>query len=42
VPFLIYKPGKEGDAVKQYDEFSVREGAYGVLKGNEFMKAFLR
>ena len=41
VPFIIYKPGEEGDAVTQYDEKSVKNGAYGVLKGNEFMKAFL-
>jgi len=42
VPFVIYKPGEEGDSVKQYDEFSVREGAYGVLKGNEFIRALLQ
>jgi 2,3-bisphosphoglycerate-independent phosphoglycerate mutase len=30
-----------GDAVTHYDEESVKEGAFGILKGNEFMKAFL-
>jgi 2,3-bisphosphoglycerate-independent phosphoglycerate mutase len=42
VPFIIYKPGEAGDKVKRYDELSVREGAYGLLKGNEFMKALLK
>ena len=41
VPFVIYKPGEIGDAVTHYDEESVKEGAFGILKGNEFMKAFL-
>jgi len=41
VPFVIYKPGEMGDAVTHYDEESVKEGAFGILKGNEFMKAFL-
>ncbi len=41
VPFVIYKPGEMRDAVTHYDEESVKEGAFGVLKGNEFMKAFL-
>ena len=41
VPFIIYKPGVEPDSVEIYDEFSVENGAYGLLKGNEFMKALL-
>jgi len=41
VPFLIYKPGSEADDVQVFDEFSVEHGAYGMLKGNEFMKALL-
>ncbi len=41
VPFMIYNPEKEGDSVAVYDEYSVKEGKYGVLKGAEFMKAFL-
>jgi 2,3-bisphosphoglycerate-independent phosphoglycerate mutase len=42
VPFVIYKPGESPDNVKQYDEFSVQKGAYGLLKGNEFMNEFFR
>jgi len=39
IPFLIYKPGKTPDKVNVYDEFSVLKGSYGLLKGNEFVKA---
>ena len=41
IPFLIYKPGVEPDAVQVYDEESCKAGAYGVLKGDEFIKALL-
>lgn len=41
VPFLIWYPGIESDSVQTYDEFSVKEGAYGLLKENEFINAFL-
>jgi len=39
VPFLIYRPGVEPDAVEVYDEFAARKGAFGLLKDNEFVKA---
>jgi 2,3-bisphosphoglycerate-independent phosphoglycerate mutase len=39
VPFLIYRPGKEADKVKVFDEFSVKQGSYGELAGNQFMDA---
>ena len=41
VPFVIYKPGTEPDNVQKYDEFSAKEGSYGLLKGDEFMKALV-
>jgi 2,3-bisphosphoglycerate-independent phosphoglycerate mutase len=41
VPFIIYKPGETPDEAQFYDEFEVAKGAYGLLKGNEFMKALL-
>ena len=41
VPFLIYRPGTEPDAVAVYDEFAAREGSFGLLKDNEFIRAFL-
>jgi 2,3-bisphosphoglycerate-independent phosphoglycerate mutase len=42
VPFVIYKPGETPDSVEQYDEFSAQKGAYGLLKGNEFINEFFR
>ena len=39
VPFVIYKPGETPDKVKEYNELSVKKGKYGLLKGNEFIKA---
>lgn len=38
VPFLIYKPGAEPDGVKTFDEVACKEGACGLLKGDEFIK----
>ena len=42
VPFIIYNPETEADAVEVYNEFSVKEGAYGVLNEDEFIKSFLK
>lgn len=41
VPFLIYAPGMTPDSVQTFDETSCASGAYGLLKGNEFMKALM-
>ncbi len=41
VPFLIYKPGIVPDQVNIYDEFSVQNGSFGLLKGDEFIRKFL-
>ena len=41
VPFVIYKKGIQPDSVDVYDEFAVKNGDLGLLKGNEFIKAFL-
>ena len=41
IPFIIYRPGDEADAVEMYDEESAKSGAFRTLKGNEFIKAFL-
>ena len=42
VPFIIYHPGVAEDDVVEYNEESVKNGFYGELKGDEFMKALLR
>ena len=41
VPFIIYRPGATPDAAQFYDEFEVAKGSYGLLQGDEFMKALL-
>jgi threonine synthase len=41
VPFVIYKPNEIPDNVTQFDEFSVRKGAYGLLKGDEFIRLLI-
>ncbi len=41
VPFTIYKPGGGSDKVEAYDEFAAKNGALGILQGNEFILRFL-
>ncbi len=41
VPFIIFRPGEMPDNAQFYDEFEVEKGSYGILKGNQFMKALL-
>ncbi|MDR3119199.1 MAG: cofactor-independent phosphoglycerate mutase [Mediterranea sp.] len=41
VPFLIWYPGIEADNVQTFDEVAARNGAYGLLKEDGFMKAFI-
>ncbi|MBN1985594.1 MAG: cofactor-independent phosphoglycerate mutase [Prolixibacteraceae bacterium] len=41
VPFIIYKKGMQPDKTEVYDEFDVKNGSFGLLKGDEFIKTFL-
>ena len=41
VPFIIYRPDDEPDSVKEYNEKSVENGHFGMLKGDQFLKALL-
>ena len=41
IPFFIWHPGIEPDAVQTYDEFAAIDGAYGLLAADEFIKAFM-
>ncbi len=41
IPFTIYYPGIEPDGVQTYDEDAARDGAYGMLEGDEFIKLFM-
>ncbi len=42
VPFTIYVPGGESDAVDRYDEEAAKQGSYGELSGKQFMEALLK
>ena len=42
VPFIIWHRGIEPDEVQQYDEVSCVEGAYGLLRLNEFMNELMK
>ena len=41
VPFIIYKKGMQPDGVEVYDEFAVQKGAFGYLKGEEFIQTLI-
>jgi 2,3-bisphosphoglycerate-independent phosphoglycerate mutase len=41
VPFLIYNPLLSPDAVQTFDEQSVRQGSYGLLQDDTFIRTFL-
>ena len=42
IPFAIYHPGIEPDSVSTFDEDACRQGIYGELQGDEFIKHFLQ
>jgi len=42
VPFFIYHPGETPGEVTEYNEFSVETGYYGIVSGNEFIKALFQ
>ena len=41
VPFLIYRPGIAPDGVQTFDEVACRQGVYGTLEKDEFIRTFL-
>ncbi len=42
VPFLIYRPGETADGVEAFSERSAKDGGYGLLEGDQFIKEFLK
>ena len=42
VPFLIWYPGIEPDAVQTFDEVAACNGIYGLMKADEFMNEFMK
>lgn len=41
VPFLIWYPGITPDEVQKFDEVAALQGAYGLMKEDEFINAFM-
>lgn len=41
VPFLIWYPGITPDEVQTFDEVAALQGAYGLMKEDEFINAFM-
>lgn len=41
VPFLIHRPGEKADNIIEFNEETCKKGSYGLLHGDEFMKALL-
>ncbi|GAT64095.1 cofactor-independent phosphoglycerate mutase [Paludibacter jiangxiensis] len=41
VPFVIYRPHQEPDAVLIYDEYEAQKGSYGILQSQQFMQILL-
>jgi 2,3-bisphosphoglycerate-independent phosphoglycerate mutase len=41
VPFLIRRPGEKPDGISSFNEETCRQGSYGLLHGNEFIRALL-
>jgi 2,3-bisphosphoglycerate-independent phosphoglycerate mutase len=42
VPFLIHRPGEKPDGITEFDEETCKKGSYGLLHGDEFIRALLR
>ena len=42
VPFCIFTPGIEPDKVQTFDEVAAKEGIYGILEGDAFIKEFMK
>ena len=42
VPFCIYYPDIEPDKVQTFDEVAARNGGYGLLEGDGFIKEFMK
>jgi len=42
IPFAIYYPGIEPDSVQTFDEDAAKAGSYGLLRGDEFIREFMK
>jgi len=41
VPFLIHRPGEKPDGISEFNEETCLRGSYGLLHGDEFIRALL-
>ncbi len=41
IPFSIYRPGLEPDSVERFDEESAKQGIYGTIEGDAFIRLFM-
>ncbi len=41
VPFLICRSGEKPDGISEFNEETCRQGSYGLLQGDEFIRALL-
>lgn len=41
IPFMIYSYGADADGISTYDEESAKQGSFGMLEGDEFIKKLL-
>ena len=42
IPFLMYAPGMEPDSVETFDEVACKQGCYGLLEKDGFIKEFMK
>lgn len=42
IPFCIYYPGIQPDSVQTFSEHAAKQGAYGLLQGNQFIQTFMK
>ena len=42
IPFAIWYPGIEADSVQVFSENAAKEGSYGTLEGDEFIREFMK
>ncbi len=42
IPFTIWYPGIEPDSAQTFDEVAAKDGAYGLMEGDEFIKEFMK
>ena len=42
IPFLIYAPGMEADEVETFDEVACKQGSYGQLEKDGFIKELMK